>query len=73
VEEPVADIDEGILVDVGVSNPVGSHVVVVQGDIVVVGLVLRHDLDLWIQLTADEQLTLGQHGGSRSPPVKAKR
>lgn len=39
VEEAVADIDEGVLVDVGVSNPVGSNVVV-QRD--VIGLVLGH-------------------------------
>lgn len=53
MEEAVSDVDEGVLVDVGVSDPVGSHVVVVvvvQRDVVVVGLVLRHDL--WIiQLT----------------------
>lgn len=52
VKEAVADVDEGVLVDVGVSHPVGSHVVV-QRDVVVVGLVLRHGLYLWmIQLTA---------------------
>lgn len=55
MEEAVSDIDKGVLVHVGVPDPVGSHVVVVvvvQRDIVVVGLVLRHDLCLWItQLT----------------------
>lgn len=55
MEEAVSDVDEGVLVHVGVSDPVGSHVVVVvvvQRDVVVVGLVLRHDLCLWItQLT----------------------
>lgn len=52
MKEAVADVDEGVLVDVGVSHPVGSHVVV-QRDVVVVGLVLRHGLYLWmIQLTA---------------------
>lgn len=43
MEEAVPDIDEGVLVDVRVPDPVGPHVVVVvvvQGDIVVVGLVL---------------------------------
>lgn len=62
VEEAVSDVDEGVLVHVGVSDPVGSHVVVVvvvQRDVVVVGLVLRHDL--WITgltlhtLTADSR------------------
>lgn len=59
MEEAVSDVDEGVLVDVGVSDPVGSHVVVVvvQGDVVVVGLVLRHGL--WIIHTA-------QTAGSRS-------
>ncbi|KAG7218867.1 hypothetical protein INR49_019453 [Caranx melampygus] len=52
VEEAVSDIDEGVLVHVGVAYPVGSHVVVVvDGDIVVVvGLVLRHGLWIWITL-----------------------
>lgn len=60
MEEAVSDVDEGVLVHVGVSDPVGSHVVVVvQRDVVVVGLVLRHDL--WITgltlhtLTADSR------------------
>lgn len=43
MEEAVSHVDQGVLVHVGVSDPVGSHVVVVvvKRD-VVVGLVLRH-------------------------------
>lgn len=42
MEEAVADIDEGVLVQVGIAEAVGSHVVVVvvKRDIVVVRLVL---------------------------------
>lgn len=43
MEEAVPDVDERVLVHVGVPDPVGSHVVVivvVQRDIVVVALVL---------------------------------
>lgn len=53
VEEAVSDVDEWVLVDVGVSDAVGSHVVVVvvvERDVVVVGLILRHDLCLWMIL-----------------------
>lgn len=43
MEEAVSDINKGILVQVGVSDPVRAHVVVVQRDIVVgLVLVLRH-------------------------------
>lgn len=42
VEEAVPDVDQGVLVHVGVSDPVGSHVVVDWN--VVIWLVLRHDL-----------------------------
>lgn len=46
MEEAVADIDEGVLVQVGIAEAVGSHVVVVvKWDIVVVRLVLRHGCD----------------------------
>lgn len=47
MEEAVADIDEGVLVQVGIAEAVGSHVVivVVKRDIVVVRLVLRHGCD----------------------------
>lgn len=64
VEEAVSHVDQGVLVHVGVSDPVGSHVVVVVKRDIVVGLVLRHYR--WIRgltlhvLTA----TLGQHGCS---------
>lgn len=46
MEEAVPDVDERVLVDVGVADPIGSHVVVVvvERDVVVVGLVLRHVL-----------------------------
>lgn len=45
MEEAVSDVDQGVLVHVGISDPVGSHVVVVVDGhiVVVVGLVLRHD------------------------------
>lgn len=47
MEEAVPDVDERVLVHVGVPDAVGSHVVVVVDDWnVVVGLVLRHDLRL---------------------------
>lgn len=46
MEEAVADVDEGVLVQVGIAEAVGSHVVVVvKRDIVVVRLVLRHGCD----------------------------
>lgn len=48
MEEAVADVDEGVLVQVGIAEAVGSHVVVVvvvKWDIVVVRLVLRHGCD----------------------------
>lgn len=59
MEEAVSDVDEWILVHVGISDPVGSHVVVVvvQRDVVVVGLVLRHDLCLWITQLIQHKLT----------------
>lgn len=44
MEEAVSDIDERVLVHVGVSDPVGSHVVVDWN--VVICLVLRHDLQI---------------------------
>lgn len=61
MEEAIPHVDQGVLVHVRVSDPVGSHVVVVvvQRDVVVVGLVLRHDR--WITgltlhvLTADSR------------------
>lgn len=46
MEEAVSDIDERVLVHVGVSDPVGSHVVVVVDWNVVICLVLRHDLQI---------------------------
>lgn len=46
MEETVSNIDEGVLVHVRVTDPVGSHVVVVIQRDVVVSLVLRHDLRL---------------------------
>lgn len=59
MEETVSHIDEWVLVHVGVTDPVGSHVVVIQRDVVVVSLVFRHDL--WLPgltlhtLTADSR------------------
>lgn len=50
MEEAIADIDEWVLVHVGVADPVGSHVVVDGDIVVVVGLVLRHGLWIWITL-----------------------
>lgn len=44
MEEAVSDIDERVLVHVGVPDPVGSHVVVDWN--VVICLVLRHDLQI---------------------------
>lgn len=75
MEEAVADVDEGVLVHVGVPDPVGAHVVVDWN--VVICLVLRHDLQIsWLRLhtlTADsrsaclfrgqENLTSGQLEG----------
>lgn len=48
MEKAVAHVDQRVLIHVGVSDPVGPRVVVVvvQRDVVVVGLVLRHGLAL---------------------------
>lgn len=50
MEEAVPDIDEGVLVHVGVPDSVGPHVVVVvvveRDVVVVVWCVVRHDLCL---------------------------
>lgn len=58
MEEPVTDIDEGVLVHVGVSDPVGAHVVVVDWNVVIC-LVLRHVFQIsWLRLytlTADSR------------------
>lgn len=57
MEEAVSDVNEGVLVHVGVPDSVGSHVVVVvvEGNVVVVGLVVRHDL--WISCLTLHTLT----------------
>lgn len=73
MEEAVPHVDEGVLVHVGVADPVGSHVVVVvvvERDIVVVALVFRHGL--WITgltlhtLTADSRSTWQRGSDLRS-------
>lgn len=69
MEEAVPHVDEGVLVHVGVADPVGSHVVV-ERDIVVVALVFRHGL--WITgltlhtLTADSRSTWQRGSDLRS-------
>lgn len=61
MEEAVPDVDERVLVDVGVPDPVGSHVVVVQRNIIVVDLVLRHGGSRCRTLVLLNRF-LGQHG-----------
>lgn len=78
VEEAVTHIDERVLVDVGVPDPVGPNVVV-QRNVVVVGLVLRHDGGRCRTLLLPNPF-LGQHGSgllhegdSDSVPAKPTR
>lgn len=46
MEKAVPYIDEGVLVQVRVPDPVASHVVVVDNRDVIVDLVLRHDVQI---------------------------